>query len=444
MENLEKYLNNVNLDKISPILNEKIEKIIIEINEDNIEKNKLLNRSSNKVDLSKFNRDDIESLLFFFRNNLFTDSKYSEVALLILNNFPFQYQLLDKIYSSTKNPNLTPVMKILKGTNIKLGCGKVSKLDWENQSLKDYKESLNLFFEEKEFSLNKIYSFVESLERGIGIKNDILEFFIKILVIYDFESLIKILDEKKDLIEIIIFLEFLEEEKKVLLAQYSDNYLIKMEVIRGNQIRNQILKTNYLNIFKSIYNNSQKWDKFLNYYITSNNILFFELLGEIFKEFSLEKKKDIIDRLPLNNYITEQKLSCYGALVFEEPSVEIKKYIVDVYFKYIDKMETPNSNLIQNNLINVVVGCVRVLNINYEKVEKLIFELKEIENIWFKNTIEKKNFYYKHLSKLLVYSHNLGENNIQKRILKDVKEILDLSYLSDNVKEIQAIFDQVR
>jgi len=85
----------------------------------------------------------------------------------------------------------------------------------------------------KNLNFQQIYSFIKAIERGIGYKFDeYLNFLVFLAYKYFFNDLIKIANNKKDMLEVIYFINILDIEERLNLALKSNNYLLKFEAIR--------------------------------------------------------------------------------------------------------------------------------------------------------------------------------------------------------------------
>lgn len=145
---------------------------------------------------------DVESILYnyLFKNNYFDN--FLEIKGIFIDHF--------------------------KKFNININTKNISKNHWESEAFENYKKGL----EEKDF--NKIYNFIEAVQRGNSMYEAYIDFISFIIVKMFFNDFVNILDNTDNIFKINYVLSKLEIKDKLLLANKTKNILVKFDVIRSS------------------------------------------------------------------------------------------------------------------------------------------------------------------------------------------------------------------
>jgi hypothetical protein len=313
-------------------------------------------------------------------------------------------------------------------------------------------EELSSYHQEKEWFENykrgienlnfkQIYSFIEGVERGRGHRFDIyLDFLIFIAYKYFFEDLVKIANNKKDMFEIIYLTNILNVEEILNLADKSNNYLLKFESIRKAVYRKpnnpcclNLLKPERNLISKIIIkfsNEKEIWKQFLDFYLEypSNNVQLFEPMSKSILEIDSNCILDLIQFIKIDKHLDDNNKNALNSLVLNIKNDEIQKETLEQLFyrwdKFVDNYSEYFGSIILTDIIDIVIVYIRdfldkTLLIN--NINKILYNLDEIENFWFKDRSEQTNYFYKQMSKLFVYAFVLD-----KYELHDMKEKISI------------------
>jgi hypothetical protein len=302
----------------------------------------------------------------------------------------------------------------------------------EKEWFENYKRGI------KNLNFKQIYSFIEGVERGMGHRFDIyLDFLIFIAYKYFFDDLIKIANKKKDMFEIIYLTNILNIEELLNLALKSNNYLLKFESIRKavyfkfnndyclnlfNKERN-LLKEIIIELSK----NRNIWQQFLDYFLEYplRSVQLFEPMSKAIVNIDKSCISDLIQAIKIDKYNSKEALN---SLILNIKSNALKKEILkkifDRWIDFVDKHDEALLSIILTDVIDLVVAYVVDYldkEIIIKNIEHILYNIGEIDNFWFKDRLEKTNYFYKQMSKLFVYAFVLD-----KYELHDIKEKISI------------------
>lgn len=292
----------------------------------------------------------------------------------------------------------------------------------------------------KSLDFKQIYSFVDGVNSGLGDKFDIyMDFLVFIVYRYFFDDLVKIANSKKDIFEVLYLINILNIEETLNLACSSNNYHLKFESIRksvyfksNNSFCLNLLKNERDLITKIIIefsSNRRIWQNFLEFYLEfpSRSVQLFEPMSKAILHVNNDSIDDLVNILKINEYFNEDSKEALNSLVLNIKDENIKKEILEKLFyrwnNYIDNYRENIGSIILTNIIDIVIIYIKEFldkDLAIKNINKILNDLDEINNFWFKDRQEQNNFFYKQMSKLFVFSFILDKYqslNIKEKIL---------------------------
>lgn len=105
-----------------------------------------------------------------------------------------------------------------------------------------------------------------------------------------------------------------------------------------------------------------------------------------------------------------------NSLVMNIPNDNIQKEILEKLFyrwdKFVDNYSEYFGSILLTDIIDIVIVYIRDFldkTLVIENINKILGNLDEIENFWFKDKSEQTNYFYKQMSKLFVYDFALDK-----------------------------------
>jgi hypothetical protein len=295
-------------------------------------------------------------------------------------------------------------------------------------SISDYHHEKELFKSYKlgieNLNFNQIYKFIDGVEKGIGHKFDkYLDFLTIVTYKYFFEDLLEIVNNKKDLIDILYLINILNIEELLHLSLKSNNYLLKFESIRKSIYfkSNNFYCLNLLsservlltNIIIEFSKKEQIWKQFLNFYFEfpSRNTQLFRPMSNAILEIDKNCISELTKVIKIEKYSNSDSKIALNSLILNIKNDEIQKEILDTLFyrwnNFVDSYDDYLGSILLTDVIDIVVshtiGFVDKESI-IKNINNSLSNIEEINNIWFKNKIKETNYFYKQISKLFVYS----------------------------------------
>ncbi|MBW1615291.1 MAG: hypothetical protein JRJ49_01910 [Deltaproteobacteria bacterium] len=332
------------------------------------------------------------------------------------------------------------LIHILKGMKLIPDKHDISPFHWEAEAIDRYKQGI------KNINIKDIYDFVNSFERGIGIiPNGFINFSAFVLSEIDLDNLVILLDERKDTITFIYLLYNVPEKEKLKIAAKSNNILLKFEVIREalhfqKQEPDENEKILIEKIILDFSKNQNIWEQFLEFYVTYplRYPQLFQPLGRIIEKLNIKQRDTLLNYIKIDNHYDadSQKAlnSCFTNISNEELQKEILKNLFNRWKNFIDNYNDFFTAIILTDIINIAVAtiknCTDKNDIIYN-LKQIVNNLNEIDNRWFKDSMERRNYFYKQMSKLFVYSFGINKYGLKdekKKIQNICNTSLELKY----------------
>jgi len=388
------------------------------------------------------NRDEqitYHNLILAVINEFDTKKKRKLIPLIIyLDNNRILYNYLYKI--NYFNNFVFDIKEFFIGTirdsGIKVNnIEELSPYDQEKEWFEKYNKGI------ESLNFKQIYSFVEGIERGMGDQSDIyLDFLTFIAYKYFFEDLVKIANNKKDMFEIIYLINLLDIEETLILALKSNNYLLKFESLRkavyfqsNNYYCLNLLKPERKLISDIIIEFSKEkniWKHFLDFYLEYplRSGQLFHPLSNVIIQVDNKSVDMLLENIKMDRHLSDDSKealnSCFLSIEDKDIQEDILEKLFNKWENFIENYNEYFGEIILTDIIDIVNVYVRDLidkDLLIHKLEKTLYELDEIDTKWFENRLEKENYFYKQMSKLLIYSSAIEKYqlfNIKKKIQK--------------------------
>lgn len=348
----------------------------------------------------------------------------------------------------------------IKALDVNIILNNTPKNHWERESYDRY----ILGLENLEF--NQIYNFVEAYERGMDYRFNIyLDFLVFITYRLFFNDLVKIVNDKKDIFEIIYLTHNLSTEEILTLATHSDNILLKFEAIRqsvyfkkNNQYCLNLLKNEQellQNIIFEFSKENHLWQEFLKFYLIYpfRNPQLFRPLSKVVSLLEKNKIDMLIESIKIDQYLSDDNRMALNSCFLEIQNKDNQKYCLEKLFlkwnKFINTSNDYFLGIVLTDILDMVIVYIREFldkNIIINNVEKIIYKLDEIDNRWFKDSSVQNNYFYKQISKLFIYGFafekykmNILQNKVQEICYNNVK--LQIEYHHEKKTTLQ-LFDE--
>jgi len=293
----------------------------------------------------------------------------------------------------------------------------------------------------KNLNFKQIYSFIEGIERGFGHRFDLyVDFLVFIAYKYFFDDLLHIVNNKNDMFEIIYLTHILNTEETLNLALKSNNNLLKFESIRkavyfksNNNFCLNLLKHErdlVKNIIVQLSKDRYIWQQFLDFYLEYplKSIQLFEPIAKAIVDLDSKCILSLIQTIKIDRHIDDNSKEALNSLFFNIKNDEIQKEMLEkLFYRWDEFVENYNEylgSIILIDIIDIVIVYIRDFldkTLIIDNINKILYNLDEIENFWFKDRSEQTNYFYKQMSKLFVYAFVLD-----KYKLHDMKEKISI------------------
>jgi len=169
-----------------------------------------------------------ENGLLLYRFKVYRVIKQGYISSNIVNSQKRVFTInneIEEIEVSHNISNKDYIIGTIESDKIKISnMGDLPNFHWEKHFFKEYEVGI------KNLNFEKIYNFIFAIENGNRYRfNKYNSFFVYICYKYFFEDLVKIANNKYDMIEIIHLIVILNIEERLNLAIKSNNYLLKFE-----------------------------------------------------------------------------------------------------------------------------------------------------------------------------------------------------------------------
>lgn len=446
---LNKYYNIIKHYGAKELNREKLFKIFEEIKKEYGLKNELYLEP-------EFIKNSISSILF--AGDISDMKLIPLITYLDKNNIIYKYLLEKGIFDNS----YVILSRIIKKFNITSNVASLSDLDYEKDLYLSYQEGII----GKNFS--DIYKFITALEYGRGFNfSKLINFSIFILSEIFFDDLVKVFNRKNDTVKIIYLINNLSIEKKLKLAHKSDNILLKFEITRDllYMKHNKILCNNYLydkereeliQIILSLSENEGIWKQFLDFFITHpiRSPQLFILLNKVIENLSGDRLDNFLDSIDISRYQNIDSQHLLNLSLFNIDSSELQEKILKILFNkwifFIDNYNDYFGKIILTDIIDIVsfysMNFLEKNDMNIAVIQ-LLENIKGLDNIWFKDSLEQQNYLYKQVSKLFIYGFAINKyklDSLKEEISSVCEKIFILKYehKSTDVKTTLQFFNE--
>jgi hypothetical protein len=395
--------------------------------------------------------------------NIFDNKKRLKVIPLIvyldIENILYNY-LYDNNYFDCFTEIKDFFIGTLKDSSVSTDIKNISRYHWESEAYESYKKGL----EDRGF--NKIYNFVEAVQRGNFMYEPYIDFLSFVSVKMFFDDYVNVLDTVNDVFKIKYLLNNLTIKEKLLLADKTKNILVKFDAIRSGvyfqsnhhscsnllQDENELISKNML----SLTHDKQVWKDFLQYFLIypSRNPQLFLPLADVLSQSNDDILDIFIDTIKINQYFDEDSKEAINNSILKIEDDEIQKYIMEKIFTkwkdFIDSYEDYMGNLFLTDVIDIAIVYVREFlpkEVIEKEIARLILNIEEIDNHWFKDSSEQGNYLYKQLSKLFVFGISLEKHSLDdlkneiKLLLQNIENDLRREY-THKTKSTMQLFNE--
>ena len=348
----------------------------------------------------------------------------------------------------------------LKDSSVSANTKNISKHHWESEAYESYKQGL----EQKDFT--QIYNFVEAIQRGNFMYEPYIDFLSFMSAKMFFDDFVNVLDTVNDVFKIKYLLNNLTTKEKLLLADKTKNILVKFDAIRSS-VYFQSNRNNCSNLLKdenelisknmlSLTQDKQVWKDFLQYFLIypSRNPQLFLPLADVLSQSSDDVLDIFIDTIKINQYFDEDSKEAINNSILKIEDDEVKKYIMEKIFlrwcEFIDNYEDYIGSLLLADVIDIAIVYIKEFvsrDVIKNEINHFIYDIEEIDNKWFKNSLEQSNYLNQQLTKLFVYGFSLekhGLNNTKnevKRLLQSIENDLRGERIN-NTKSTMQLFNE--
>lgn len=375
--------------------------------------------------------------------NIFDNKKRLKLIPLIvyldIENILYNY-LHEKKYFDSFIEAKDYFIGTLKDSSASVDTKNLSKHHWESEAYESYQQSL----EQKDFT--KIYNFVEAVQSRNFLYEPYIDFLSFVSVKMFFDDFVNVLDTINDVFKIKYLLNNLTTKEKLLLTDKTKNSLVKFDALRSSvyfksnhhsctnllKDENELIAKNML----SLRQDKQVWQDFLQYFLVypSRNPQLFLPLADVLSQSSDDILDIFIKTIKINQYFDEDSKEAINNSILKIKDDKVQEYIMKKIFlrwkEFIDSYEDYMGNLFLTDVIDIAIVYVREFvskEVIEKEIQQLMFNVEEIDNHWFKGSVEQGNYLYKQLTKLFVFGISL-----KKHGLYDLKD--DLIYMLQNIE----------
>lgn len=317
----------------------------------------------------------------------------------------------------------------------------VPNYNWEFELFENYIEGL------EELNFCSIYDLVESIERGIGYFSNMFLNLSKFIISNNYSVEYKeVVSSRENVFEIRELLKDVSNKEKLRIALESNSNILKFEVIRElvYSIKENHCEEIIEEISELVFSFTSElslWEKFIKYYLLfpSRSPQFFSALGLILNKIPDKYLECLVKIIKIDKYTSDDEVKALGNAFTNEnlENQKISRVLNLLYIRwenYLENYKDYTGDIFATGVINIVIFYVQNIMDNKEwkeKHDKSIYNIREIENIWFKDELEQHNYFYKNLTLVFIYGYRL-EIEERKEILEELK---DNCYLKAEVYE---------
>lgn len=334
-------------------------------------------------------------------------------------------------------------------SSVKLECSvSLPSNHWEAQAYNQYIEGI------KTNNIQKIYQFVDALEKGSGQyilgNNSLINIGVYILSNISFNSLLEIIGCKKDTLTISTLIANLDGEIKLKFASQSSNKLLQFEALREvvyftcNHSVDKNLSENENELVKQIIvklsSDEEFWKQFLDFYLQFplRAPQLFIPLGLALEQVDKDAVEIFIQTVQINQNTNESSVMALNNCIFHIKDDNLQKEIMEKLFlrwlAFINNYNDFFGSIFTTDINNIVISYIMRFQSKKDVIatmKNLFMNLDEIDNKWFQDELAQHNYFYKQMSKLFVYAFAIKKfqlQNIKRKIEKLCNSNLELKY----------------
>lgn len=168
------------------------------------------------------------------------------------------------------------------------------------------------------------------------------------------------------------------------------------------------------------------WQQFISFYLEypSRYPKLFKPLSKVIIQLDVKNINLLLNGIKISKFLSNENKESLNSCFLDIKKEEIKKHCLETLFKrwldFIDTSVDYFGSIVLTDIIDLVVAYTRGFldqNIIIKEVEKILYNIEEIDNKWFIDKPEYLYFFYKQMTKLFVYGTAL-----EKHKLNDLKE----------------------
>lgn len=348
------------------------------------------------------------------------DNKLLLTALIIFRRFNCEYEILFDLSELEHDERIWLTNCLAKLSNIKMTIGLQDHApNYEISLFENYSRGC------KQFNISATYQFIDALERSnISYGHYLANEAVKLLYYVDVDRFVEQLEQKREPLEIIPFLEVLSCSEKLKFLRGAHNFgeWIYFEIFR-QVLREQTLDTEEENIYavstgiSGLYTRNSEFLLRTAYYFQSNP-LFNNALGVVLVEIRLRDFKTFAQNVELDEFKNQGKFQAICGLLHHLEkhdsggrTLHLCKTVYKKWRILLDKSLTEEKYFSEPIVTDYFCCILRYLEFRYDTplkagkaVSEVVSSLEGLNSTWFKTITERSSRYFALLSILYVSS----------------------------------------
>lgn len=172
------------------------------------------------------------------------------------------------------------------------------------------------------------------------------------------------------------------------------------------------------------------WQQFISFYLEypSRYPQLFKALSKAIIQLDEKSVDLLLHGIKLSKFLSNESKEALNSCFLNIQKDEIQKYCLETLFlRWLDFIGTSSDyfgSIVLTDIIDLIVVYIRDFldkNVIIQEIERVLYNLEEIDNKWFIDGLEHSNYFYKQMTKLFVYGFAL-----EKYKLYDLKEKISL------------------